>query len=268
MTNESLEKASGAPHEHLAALAKNIQPLGVEIPVIKSADQKLDVTEVKANSRLHCWIRRAEAAFLLVGSFLLAAWVVRERVFVTAELGHIGLWAYPVAILLLAVVASAPFSVTDALAVMNGVIFGPVRGSLVNAAGIVCAAIVGYYVARRTSSLLELDKTIERLPSWVRHFRIGSFAFLVTVRILPGIGGTVATQVAAAKRVPLFVHVLAMCAIAVPICTALAIGGDTLSRAIGMHVTEPLHRYEQEHHMSFGHFLHLHHRHETEFHTP
>ena len=66
---------------------------------------------------------------------------------------------------------------------MNGVIFGPVQGSLVNAAGIVCAAIAGYYVALRTSSLLELDKTIERLPAWVRHFRIGSFAFNAAKRM-------------------------------------------------------------------------------------
>ena len=193
------------------------------------------------------WLRKAEAIALLCGSFVLAFWVVRERDMVTAELTHIGIWAYPVAVLLLALVASAPFSVTDALAVMNGVIFGPVRGSLVNAVGIVCAAIIGYYVARRTSSLLELDTTIERLPRWIRHFRIGSFAFLVTVRILPGIGGTVATQVAAAKRVPLWIHVLAMCTIAVPICTALAIGGDRLANAIDTKVRASIHRYAHDH---------------------
>jgi uncharacterized membrane protein YdjX (TVP38/TMEM64 family) len=199
--------------------------------------------------RWRLWLRRAEAIALFAGSLLLAAWVVRERVFVRAELGHIGIFAYPVAVLLLVIVASAPFSVTDALAVMNGVIFGPVGGSIVNLFGIIGAAITGYYIARRTSSLLELDKTLERLPSWARHFKIGSFAFLLTVRILPGIGGTVATQVAAAKRVPLIIHILAMCTIAVPICTALAIGGDTLSSAIESRVTEPLHRYAEQHHM-------------------
>ena len=223
-----------------------------------------DTPEAATSSQRYAWLRRAEAIGLLCGSFLLAAWVVRERAFVTTELGRIGIFAYPVAVLLLALVASAPFSVTDALAVMNGVIFGPVQGSLVNAAGIVCAAIIGYYVALRTSSLLELDTTIERLPRWARHFRIGSFAFLVTVRILPGIGGTVATQVAAAKRVPLWLHVCAMCAIAVPICTALAIGGNTLANAIDTRVTEPIHRYAREHHVHMPRFPHFHRHRETE----
>lgn len=195
---------------------------------------------------------------LFVGSTAIAAWVVRERSYVRAELGEFGVFAYPVAVMLLALVASAPFSVTDALAVMNGVIFGPVGGSVVNAVGIVGAAIVGYYLALRTSKLLELDKTLERLPHWVRRFRIGSFAFLLTVRILPGIGGTVATQVAAARRVPLFIHVLAMCTIALPICTALAVGGDSLSAAIESHVSEPLHRYARQHHLSFSRLLRRH----------
>jgi uncharacterized membrane protein YdjX (TVP38/TMEM64 family) len=212
------------------------------------------------------WLRRAEVAVLFVGSSALAAWVVRERAFVRAELGEFGFFAYPVAVMLLTVVASAPFSVTDALAVMNGVIFGPVGGSLVNAVGILGAAVAGYYLALRTSRLLELDKTLERLPHWVRRFRIGSFAFLLTVRILPGIGGTVATQVAAARRVPLFVHVLAMCTIALPICTALAIGGDSLSTAIESRVSEPLHRYARQHHLSFGRLLRR--RRETEHRNP
>lgn len=226
---------------------------------------QIEQGDPKPRSRHQTFLRRAEAIGLLVGSFLLAAWVVREHTFVTTGLGRIGIFAYPVAILLLAVVASAPFSVTDALAIMNGVIFGPVRGSLVNAAGIVCAAIIGYYVAKRTSSLLDLETTIEKLPKWARHFRIGSFAFLVTVRILPGIGGTVATQIAAAKRVPLWIHVCAMCAIAVPICTALAIGGDTLANAIDVRVSEPIHRYAKDHHMHLPRFNR---RHETEIRRP
>lgn len=246
-------------------MARQIEQPESEISVLRLADEVQNRPDPVPHSRFVAFLRRAEAIGLLLGSFLVAAWVVRERSFVTTELGRIGIFAYPVAVLLLAIVASAPFSVTDALAVMNGVIFGPVAGSLVNAAGIVCAAIVGYYVAKRTSSLLELDKTIEKLPKWARHFKIGSFAFLVTVRILPGIGGTVATQVAAAMRVPLWLHVCAMCAIAVPICTALAIGGNSVANAFDTHVSQPIDRYARQHHM---HFPRFHKHHETEIHRP
>ncbi len=144
----------------------------------------------------------------------------------------LGPWAYPLAIFVFAIVASAPFSVTDALAIMNGVIFGPALGSVVNALGLILEAMIGYGIAKRTSHLLEIDRQIERLPHWIKRFRVGSPAFLVAVRIIPGLGGTLATQTAAAFRVPLFVHVWTMCAIAVPICTVLAIFGDRASIAV------------------------------------
>jgi len=163
---------------------------------------------------------------------LLAAYVVRERDHVEHMLATIGWLAYPLAVLVFAVVASAPFSVTDALAVMNGVIFGPLWGSVVNAVGIVCAAIVGYVVALRTSKLLDLDAHLARLPGWVRRYKVGSPMFLIVVRIIPGLGGTIATQTAAAMRVPLYIHILTMSAIAIPICTVLAVFGDQASSAV------------------------------------
>ncbi|GAC1348904.1 MAG: hypothetical protein NVSMB19_01370 [Vulcanimicrobiaceae bacterium] len=177
--------------------------------------------------------RRTEAALVFLTSFFLAAFVIRYKTNVEAMLSTIGpLVAYPLAIALFTVVASAPFSVTDALAVMNGVIFGPLWGSVVNAVGLVFAAMVGYAVARRTSHLLDLHNNVERLPGWVRRFRVGSPAFLLTLRIIPGLGGTLATQIAAAYKIPLFVHVWTMCAIAIPICTLLAIFGDRVSASV------------------------------------
>lgn len=170
---------------------------------------------------------------VFLSSFALAAFVIRQKTAVEQFLTTIGPWvAYPLAVLLFTIVASAPFSVTDALAIMNGVIFGPLWGSVVNAVGLVFAAMVGYAIARRTSHLLELDKNIAKLPPWVRRFRVGSPAFLLTLRVIPGLGGTLATQIAAAFRVPMFVHVWTMCAIAIPICTLLAIFGDRVSVAV------------------------------------
>lgn len=196
-------------------------------------------------------LRRAEAVAVIVASFAVAAFVVRYKHAVQAELGAVGPLAYPIAILIFTVVASAPFSVTDALAIMNGVLFGPLWGSIVNAVGIVLAATLGYAIARRTSRLLDLDKQVARLPGWVKRYRVGSPSFLLTVRIIPGLGGTLATQVAAAFKVPLFVHIWTMSAIAIPICTILAIFGDRASEAVHayfvahrphVHMHNPFHR--------------------------
>lgn len=177
--------------------------------------------------------RRTEAAFVFLTSFLLAAFVIRYKTNVESMLSTIGpLVAYPLAIAIFTIVASAPFSVTDALAVMNGVIFGPLWGSVVNAIGLVFAAMVGYAIARRTSHLLDLHNNIDKLPGWIKRFKVGSPAFLLTLRIIPGLGGTLATQIAAAYKIPMFVHVWTMCAIAIPICTLLAIFGDRVSTTV------------------------------------
>jgi uncharacterized membrane protein YdjX (TVP38/TMEM64 family) len=126
--------------------------------------------------------------------------------------------------------------VTDALAIMNGAIFGPVKGTLVDAFGLVGAALLGYWVNRHATQLWRLEEYLHRLPPWVKRFPVGSPAFLLAVRVIPGFGGTVATASAAAFRVPVWVHVWTMCAIALPICALLTIFGDR--------VTVALHGYE------------------------
>ena len=189
---------------------------------------------------------------IFAASFGLAAYVVANKEAVEHLLGVLGPFSYVLAVVVLAVVASAPFSVTDALAIMNGVVFGPWIGSLVNALGIMLAAVIGYVVALRTSRLLNVEEAVGRLPAWARHFKVGSPMFLIVVRIIPGLGGTIATQVAAGMRVPLWRQVYTMSAIAIPICTALAISGDALSNFIGakMHDAEG---YAQRHNIN----LHL-----------
>jgi uncharacterized membrane protein YdjX (TVP38/TMEM64 family) len=149
------------------------------------------------------------------------------------------------------VVAAAPFSVTDALAVSNGVLFGPWLGSAVNTAGLVLAAILGYLLALRTSELLNIEEQVTKLPGWARRFEIGSPMFLIAVRIIPGMGGTIATQTAAAMRVPMWRQIYTMLIVTVPVCTALAFGGNALSSYLDRHFVQPAERYVKRHHVHF-----------------
>jgi len=98
------------------------------------------------------FLRRLEAVVIFLLSFALAAFVVAKKTEVEHYLSSLGPFAMPLAILILAIVASAPFSVTDALAIMNGVIFGPVWGSVVNALGIVLASATSLRCAPRSCS--------------------------------------------------------------------------------------------------------------------
>jgi uncharacterized membrane protein YdjX (TVP38/TMEM64 family) len=202
-------------------------------------------------SRLGRALRRIEAILILLASFALAAVVVSHRPWVEQVLAQLGWLAMPLAVLVFAIVASAPFSVTDALAIMNGVLFGPLWGSIINAVGLVLAAVIGYVIALRTSDAFDVKKNVDRLPGWARRFQIGSPMFLIVVRVIPGLGGTIATQTAAALRVPIFRQIYTMCAIAIPICTVLAVFGDAASMYVEAHVVEPTRVYAEKHHIRF-----------------
>ncbi|HEY5339833.1 MAG TPA: VTT domain-containing protein [Candidatus Aquilonibacter sp.] len=193
-------------------------------------------------------VKRLGAIALLAASFTVAALVIRFQPLVEQEIRSLGLSAYPLAIAIFSVVASAPFSVTDALAIMNGVLFGPVKGSIVNAIGLVFAALIGYWINRHASQMLDVDAYLARVPKWVRRFPVGSPAFLIAVRMIPGFGGTVATASAATFRVPLWVHVWTMCIVAIPICTVLAIFGDRVSVVVHQYEYRA-HVYWEEHHL-------------------
>lgn len=199
----------------------------------------------------------------MVASFFAAAVVVTHRPWVEVFLAGLGPFALPLAVVVFAIVASAPFSVTDALAIMNGVLFGPLWGSVANALGLVLAAVIGYFVALRTSDAFDVAKNVARLPAWTRRFNIGSPAFLIAVRVIPGLGGTIATQTAAALRVPILRQIYTMCAVAVPVCTILAVFGNAASDYIELHVVEPAQAYAERHHIHIRHRHHPFERHDV-----
>ena len=147
------------------------------------------------------FLRRLSAVAILAASFFLAGLVIAKQPQVEHVLRSLGPLAWILAVVVFAIVASAPFSVTDALAIMNGAIFGPVLGSVINAIGLVFAAMLGYAINRHAATMLDLDAYLERLPAWVKRFPVGSPAFLISVRVIPGFGGTIATATAAAFRV-------------------------------------------------------------------
>jgi uncharacterized membrane protein YdjX (TVP38/TMEM64 family) len=194
-------------------------------------------------------MRKLLGFVIFAASFGIAAFVVADKHAIDQVLRSAGPATIPLSIVLFALVAAAPFSVTDALAISNGVLFGPWVGAAVNAAGLVLAAILGYAIARRTSKLWALEKELAKLPKWTQRFEVGSPLFLIIVRAIPGIGGTIATQTAAALRVPLFRQIYTMCAVTVPVCTALAFGGHAISTYVHDHILVPAEGYAQRHHL-------------------
>lgn len=209
--------------------------------------------------RLNHLFRKIAALAMLAASFALAYLVIRHQPHVSHMIRTIGPFAYPLAVAIFVVVAAAPFSVTDALAIMNGAIFGPVRGTLVDIFGLIGGALLGYWINTHATQAWRLEDYLARLPAWVKRFPVGSPGFLLSVRIIPGFGGTVATATAAAFRVPIWVHVWTMCAIAIPICALLTIFGDRVTIAVHGYEARARHyasHYCETHHCPHFHFHH------------
>jgi uncharacterized membrane protein YdjX (TVP38/TMEM64 family) len=181
-------------------------------------------------------VRSITGFTILAASFAFAAYVVANRSGIDQLLAAVGPFRIPLAIVIFAIAGSAPFSVTDALSVSNGALFGAWLGSAINFAGLVLASVIGYAVALSTSASLDMEGQIARLPAWVKRFEIGSPLFLIVVRLIPGVGGTIATQTAAALHVSLWRQIYTLCAVAVPLSTILAFGGDAASMYINTHV--------------------------------
>ncbi len=180
-------------------------------------------------------------------SVAFAAYIVADKDGVDRVLDAVGIFRIPLAIIIFAIVATVPFSVTDGLAVSNGVLFGPWLGAAINAAGIVIAAPLSYFVALRINKTFDVDRLIARLPSWARRFKAGSPAFLIVVRLIPGLGGTVASQIAAEYRVSLWRQMYTMYVVAIPLCALLAFGGDAVSSFVERTFIQPGEAFAAKH---------------------
>lgn len=190
---------------------------------------------------------RLTGVALFIASIGVAALVVANKRGIDHLLAASGWFAIPIAIVVFGSLAAAPFTVLDGIGISYGVLFGPFVGALVNAAGLALGAVLGYFLARRTSKLLKIDAEIERLPAWVRRFRVGSSLFLIVLRVVPGVGNTAATQIAASLRVPLWRQVYTMCLVTVPLFTAYAFAGHGVSTYVQQHIVVPAEHFVERH---------------------
>jgi hypothetical protein len=136
------------------------------------------------------WLRRLEAAAIFLPRSRSPPSSSRASMQVEHLLTSLGPSRCRLRSSFFAVVASAPFSVTDALAIMNGVLFGPMWGSIVNAVGIVLAAVdrlrrraAHVATARHRSAI-----AVKRLPRGCAGSKSGSPMFLIVRADHPGAG--------------------------------------------------------------------------------
>ncbi len=110
-------------------------------------------------------------------------------------------WAAPiVAAVVLSMLVVVPGVPSDLFGVVNGSLFGPVMGALVNWVGALVGSTICYAIGHRLGEHPWVAGLIARLPQRMR-WGVGSLPFLLCVRYLPAVGGTTVNYAAGAMKV-------------------------------------------------------------------
>ncbi len=128
-------------------------------------------------------------------------------------------------IALYTLLASIPFLSSGAIALLNGMLFGFWWGAAYSAVAIVLSGFTTYAVAERLAAGFGAEELRAKMPTWLRRIPVGSPAFLIALRTIPWLGGTLANNAAAIYEIPFRRHFWTRLAVALPVAVVSAYVG-------------------------------------------
>lgn len=155
-------------------------------------------------------------------AFALAYFAVHHRQMLEVWLIEAGPLGPLISIAIYVGLISSPFVSSDIMALLNGAIFGFWEGALLNCIAVMLGGVSTYAIARHVGEYLDIHKDLERLPPWVKRLPVGSPLFLLSLRVVPWVGGTVANNVAGFYKISIFRHLWTTAVIALPVAIITA----------------------------------------------
>ncbi len=174
--------------------------------------------------------KRREWAWLLLGVTLSSAgavFVARHMAALKNFVARMGALGPLISITLQTAFGASPIP-TEALTMLNGAMFGPIKGALYSWIGYMLASVIEYYMGKRIRRASDFDGRQIKLPFGLGRFPVDSPWFLILARIVPGYGPKVVGIVGGMYRVPLW-RFIWTAAIATAVgALAFAYGGHSL----------------------------------------
>jgi uncharacterized membrane protein YdjX (TVP38/TMEM64 family) len=158
---------------------------------------------VGAPSRSHRWQRTAIVGFSVLLSLMAAVYVGGHIAAVEQAIVQIGVFGPLISIALQTLLGASPLP-TEPLTVVNGVVFGPVKGALYSWIGYMLAALVEYIVGANIRQATDFEAQRSRLPLGLNRFPADSPWFLMLARVVPGYGPKMVGLMGGMYRVPLW----------------------------------------------------------------
>lgn len=172
-------------------------------------------------------MRKALSQSLFLGSAaVVGLYAMTHESVVHAWILHAGPIGPLLSIGLYTLLASIPFLSSGAIALLNGMLFGFWWGTAYSAVAIVLSGFTTYAFAERLAAGYGAEELRIKMPAWLRRLPVGSPAFLIALRMIPWIGGTLANNAAAIYEISFPRHFWTRLAVALPIAVVSSyIGG-------------------------------------------
>jgi uncharacterized membrane protein YdjX (TVP38/TMEM64 family) len=152
------------------------------------------------SQRRHEWIPIA----LSIGLSAAAAVYVANHVAALESLiARIGILGPLISVTLQTVFGASPIP-TEPLTMINGAVFGPLRGAFYSWIGYMLASVIEYFIGTRIGHASDFEDRRERLPFRLARFPADSPWFLILARIVPGYGPKMVGIVGGMYHVPLW----------------------------------------------------------------
>jgi uncharacterized membrane protein YdjX (TVP38/TMEM64 family) len=153
-----------------------------------SSMQETVMTSAEPEPSLGQKLRRwAPIIFGVVLSAALAVYIARHVSELESFIAQIGIAGPLISIALQTVFGASPIP-TEPLTMINGAMFGPLRGALYSWIGYMLASVIEYFIGTRVSHAANFEEQREKMPFGLGRFPANSPWFLTLARIVPGYG--------------------------------------------------------------------------------
>jgi uncharacterized membrane protein YdjX (TVP38/TMEM64 family) len=159
---------------------------------------------VTPNKPLHPKLQQWGSLALSIGLSAAAAVYVADHVAALESfIARIGIAGPVISITLQTVFGASPIP-TEPLTMINGAVFGPLRGALYSWVGYMLASVIEYFIGTRIGQASNFKDQREKLPFGLGRFPADSLWFLTLARIVPGYGPKMVGVVGGMYHVPLW----------------------------------------------------------------
>jgi len=151
--------------------------------------------------------RRQLGTVALTGSVLVAGivaiYLIRHATKLEDVIGRAGLAGPLISIALQTFFGISPIP-TEPLTLINGAVFGPLKGGLISWVGYMLASWIEYFLGTRIRQLSGFEERRQKLPFGLGRLPADSPWFLIAARVIPGYGPKMVGVMSGMYRVKLW----------------------------------------------------------------